>query len=91
MSTSDWDGNATTIEGDLSVSNLPFWVRFFVVLRKHARKLENEIDIKLVAYSKLGCSPVLTTSVDTAPLLGEQLFESLSIEIEQMLDKVHTI
>lgn len=59
-----------------------------VVLRKQARKLENEIDIKLVAYSKVGSSPVPTTSADTAPLLGEHVFDSLSMEIEQMLDKV---
>lgn len=63
-------------------------VCFFSVLRKQARKLENEIDIKLVAYSKVGSSPVPTTSVDTAPLLGEHIFDSLSMEIEQMLDKV---
>lgn len=67
---------------------LMYVVCAFLVLRKQARKLENEIDIKLVAYSKVGSSPVPTTSVDTAPLLGEHIFDSLSMEIEQMLDKV---
>lgn len=58
------------------------------MLRKQARKLENDIDIKLVAYSKVGSSSMPTTSVDTAPLLGEHVFDSLSMEIEQMMDKV---
>lgn len=45
--------------------------------------------MKLVAYSKVGGSSSLpTTSIDTAPLLGEHVFDSLSMEIEQMLDKV---
>lgn len=57
-------------------------------MRKQARRLENEIDVKLVAYSKVGSTSVPTTSTDTAPLLGEHVFDTLSMEIEQMLDKV---
>lgn len=60
----------------------------FIVLRKQARKLENDIDLKLVAYNKIGSSPVASTSADTSPLLNEHVFDSLSMEIEQMLDKV---
>lgn len=57
-------------------------------MRKQARKLENDIDLKLVAYSKIGSASVPPTSMDTAPLLGEHVFNSLSMEIEQMLEKV---
>lgn len=63
----------------------------YTVLRKQARKLENDIDLKLVAYSKIGSSSLPLTSVDTAPLLGEHVFDSLSMEIEQMLDKVNML
>ncbi|XP_031626013.1 Golgi SNAP receptor complex member 1 [Contarinia nasturtii] len=61
------------------------------VLRKQARKLENDIDMKLVAYSKIGTSTMPSTSADTAPLLSEHVFDSLSMEIEQMLDKLSEI
>lgn len=61
---------------------------FLLVLRKQARKLENDIDMKLVAYSKVGTSTMPSTSADTAPLLNEHVFDSLSMEIEQMLGKV---
>lgn len=60
----------------------------YEVLRKQARKLENDIDMKLVAYSKIGTSTMPSTSADTAPLLNEHVFDSLSMEIEQMLEKV---
>lgn len=50
--------------------------------------MENDIDMKLVAYSKIGTSTMPSTSADTAPLLNEHVFDSLSMEIEQMLDKV---
>ncbi|XP_075147633.1 golgi SNAP receptor complex member Gos28 [Haematobia irritans] len=63
-------------------------------LRKQARLLENEIDLKLVAFSKIGGSSSGHTSnsnADTSPLLGESLFDSLSEEIAQMLDKLSSI
>lgn len=60
-------------------------------LRKQARQLENEIDLKLVAFSKLGAgikTPHNSNS-DTVPLLsGEDTFEAMSVEIEQLLNKV---
>lgn len=60
----------------------------FVALRKQARHIENDIDVKLVAFSKVGAGSGSSTSADTAPLLSENLFDSLSVEIVQMLDKV---
>ncbi|XP_017870293.1 PREDICTED: Golgi SNAP receptor complex member 1 [Drosophila arizonae] len=65
------------------------------VLRKQARTLENEIDLKLVAFSKIGAGSSISSSnssaADTSPLLGEHVFDSLSAEIEQMLDKLSTL
>lgn len=58
-----------------------------LALRKQARILENDIDIKLVAFSKVGAGHS-SNSADTAPLLGDSVFESLSLEIAQMLEKV---
>lgn len=60
-------------------------------MRKQARQLENEIDLKLVAFSKLGAgikAPQSSHS-DTVPLLsGEDTFEAMSVEIEQLLNRV---
>ncbi|XP_023166876.1 Golgi SNAP receptor complex member 1 [Drosophila hydei] len=65
------------------------------VLRKQARTLENEIDLKLVAFSKIGAGSSISSSnssaADTSPLLGEHVFDSLSAEIEQMLDKLSAL
>ncbi|XP_030559559.1 Golgi SNAP receptor complex member 1 [Drosophila novamexicana] len=65
------------------------------VLRKQARTLENEIDLKLVAFSKIGAGSSGLSSnssaADTSPLLGEHVFDSLSAEIEQMLEKLSTL
>lgn len=66
------------------------------MLRKQARSLENEIDLKLVAFSKIGAGSGGGGSgglggVDTSPLLGEHVFDSLSEEIEQMLEKVRYV
>ncbi|EDW59334.2 Golgi SNAP receptor complex member 1 [Drosophila virilis] len=66
------------------------------VLRKQARTLENEIDLKLVAFSKIGAgsgglSSGNSSAADTSPLLGEHVFDSLSGEIEQMLEKLSTL
>ncbi|XP_044260550.1 Golgi SNAP receptor complex member 1 [Tribolium madens] len=61
-------------------------------LRKHARYLENEIDLKLVAFSKLGAgikSPPAHSSSDAVPLLsGEDTFEAMALEIEELLNKL---
>lgn len=65
----------------------------FQDLRKQARHLENEIDLKLVAFSKLGAglnTPRNNLALsDTVPLLSEEdTFETMAIEIEQLLNKV---
>lgn len=65
---------------------------YFSALRKQARHLENEIDVKLVAFSKVGAGASggrTSPTGDTAPLLGESVFDSLSVEIVLMLDKVN--
>lgn len=61
-------------------------------LRKQARQLENEIDLKLVSFSKLGTGHGVgykSDSADTVPLLsGEHMFETMALEIEQLLAKL---
>uniref|UniRef100_A0A4W5Q5P8 Golgi SNAP receptor complex member 1 n=1 Tax=Hucho hucho TaxID=62062 RepID=A0A4W5Q5P8_9TELE len=68
-------------------------------LRKQARQLENELDLKLVSFSKL-CTSYTTSrdgrrgdsNSDTAPLLNnstqDRMFETMSVEIEQLLAKL---
>lgn len=58
--------------------------------------MENDIDMKLIAFNKVGVgaassSVAPTGNTDTSPLLGDHVFESLSLEIEQMLDKLSNI
>ncbi|KAF4524267.1 hypothetical protein B566_EDAN012030 [Ephemera danica] len=60
-------------------------------LRKQARQLENEIDLKLVAFSKLGTGTSFRTetSAEGAPLLGsDHVFETMALEIEALLEKL---
>ncbi|NP_001017651.1 Golgi SNAP receptor complex member 1 [Danio rerio] len=68
-------------------------------LRKQARQLENELDLKLVSFSKL-CTSYSSSrdgrrgdsSSDTTPLLcnstQDRMFETMSVEIEQLLAKL---
>ncbi|XP_064620889.1 Golgi SNAP receptor complex member 1-like isoform X3 [Lineus longissimus] len=84
----------------------------FSDLRKQARQLENEIDLKLVSFSKLGTNYSAVkdyggsansgvqqtklesdkTSSDTSPLLNksssEHMFETMAMEIEQLLARL---
>ncbi|XP_065207922.1 Golgi SNAP receptor complex member 1 [Planococcus citri] len=65
-------------------------------LRKQARKLENEIDLKLVSFSKLGTSftPAVyrNENSDTEPLLSsEDMLSNMAQEIEQLLSKLTSI
>lgn len=91
MGGSSYDGMFSDRIVSLMVNVHPI---LLTVLRKQARSLENEIDLKLVAFSKIGAgsgsggSGALGGGVDTSPLLGEHVFDSLSEEIEQMLEKV---
>ncbi|GFY63537.1 golgi SNAP receptor complex member 1 [Trichonephila inaurata madagascariensis] len=65
-------------------------------LRRQARQLENEIDLKLVSFSKLGTSygspEFRNENSDTVPLLSstnsDHMFETMALEIEQLLSKV---
>ncbi|XP_077578169.1 Golgi SNAP receptor complex member 1 isoform X1 [Stigmatopora nigra] len=67
-------------------------------LRKQARQLENELDLKLVSFSKL-CTSYNTSrdarrgdTSDTTPLLNnstqDRMFDTMSVEIEQLLAKL---
>ncbi|XP_046891888.1 Golgi SNAP receptor complex member 1 isoform X1 [Hypomesus transpacificus] len=68
-------------------------------LRKQARQLENELDLKLVSFSKL-CTSYSTSrdgrrgdsSSDTTPLLNnstqDRMFDTMSVEMEQLLAKL---
>uniref|UniRef100_A0A8C7R7Y9 Golgi SNAP receptor complex member 1 n=1 Tax=Oncorhynchus mykiss TaxID=8022 RepID=A0A8C7R7Y9_ONCMY len=74
-------------------------VMFRKNLRKQARQLENELDLKLVSFSKL-CTSYSSSrdgrrgdsNSDTAPLLNnstqDRMFETMSGEIEQLLAKL---
>ncbi|ODN01758.1 Golgi SNAP receptor complex member 1 [Orchesella cincta] len=62
-------------------------------LRREARFLENEIDTKLVSYSKIGANSTLSAAADresdTAPLLSSgRMYESLSEEIDVLLKRL---
>uniref|UniRef100_A0A8C7RCK1 Golgi SNAP receptor complex member 1 n=1 Tax=Oncorhynchus mykiss TaxID=8022 RepID=A0A8C7RCK1_ONCMY len=71
----------------------------WINLRKQARQLENELDLKLVSFSKL-CTSYSSSrdgrrgdsNSDTAPLLNnstqDRMFETMSGEIEQLLAKL---
>ncbi|XP_017891137.1 Golgi SNAP receptor complex member 1 isoform X2 [Ceratina calcarata] len=62
-------------------------------LRRQARHLENEIDAKLVAFSKLGInSGSKLVNTDEVPLLDEEhVFENMASEIEALLAKLMSI
>jgi len=61
-------------------------------LRKQARALENEIDLKLVSFSKLGTNYKHSDQVgDKAPLLGEDTLNSTEQQIESLLNQLSSI
>jgi len=66
-------------------------------LRKEARQLENELEMKLVSFSKLGNGQVRDfgrEGTDREPLLGstgDHVFETMSMEIERLLSKLTEI
>lgn len=61
-------------------------------MRKQARLLENDIDVKLVAFSKLGMSSGPSgLSSESVPLISsEDMFDTMSMELQQLLNKVST-
>uniref|UniRef100_A0A0B7BTX1 Golgi SNAP receptor complex member 1 n=1 Tax=Arion vulgaris TaxID=1028688 RepID=A0A0B7BTX1_9EUPU len=66
-------------------------------LRRQARQIENEVDLKLVSFSKLGTtySSHKEYESDTAPLLNkassEHMFDTMAMEISQLLSKLTEI
>ncbi|KAJ1524249.1 hypothetical protein ONE63_010764 [Megalurothrips usitatus] len=62
-------------------------------LRKQARKLENEIDLKLVSFSKLGTGHTgIKPDSDTEPLLStEHVFETMALDVEQLLTQLTAV
>lgn len=62
-------------------------------LRKKARSLENELEMKLVSFSKLGTSQQknYNKTEEKEALLGsntDRMFETMSMEIERLLSKL---
>ncbi|KAL4711847.1 hypothetical protein ACJJTC_006016 [Scirpophaga incertulas] len=62
-------------------------------LRKQARLLENDIDMKLVAFSKLGMSSAVTgLNSEAMPLINsEDMFDTMSMELQQLLNKLSSL
>ncbi|XP_049878997.1 Golgi SNAP receptor complex member 1 [Pectinophora gossypiella] len=62
-------------------------------LRKTARLLENDIDVKLVAFSKLGVSTGASSlSSESVPLINsDDMFDTMSMELQQLLNKLSQI
>ncbi|KAJ2942904.1 hypothetical protein O0L34_g15093 [Tuta absoluta] len=62
-------------------------------LRKQARHLENDIDVKLVAFSKLGVSSGPSSlNSESVPLINsDDMFDTMSMELEQLLNKLSQI
>jgi len=64
-------------------------------LRKQARSLENEIDVKLVSYSKLGTNYTRNNHgpADQQPLLpeGDSKIDTLGTEIEGLIEKLSSV
>lgn len=62
----------------------------FSEVRKQARLLENDIDVKLVAFSKLGVSSASSgLSSESVPLINsDDIFDTMSMELQQLLNKV---
>ncbi|CAH2093722.1 unnamed protein product [Euphydryas editha] len=62
-------------------------------VRKQARLLENDIDVKLVGFSKLGMSSASSgLNSENVPLINsEDMFDTMSMEIQQLLNKLSAI
>ncbi|KAF7386243.1 hypothetical protein HZH68_013375 [Vespula germanica] len=77
----------------LLVINFYYEKNLFIDLRKQARHLENEIDAKLVAFSKLGVNThSKNVTPDEVPLLDEEhVFENMALEIETLLSKLFNV
>lgn len=64
-------------------------------LRKQARSLENEIDVKLVLYSKLGTNYSRSSQgpADQQPLLGDgdSKIDTIGTEIETLIEQLNSV
>jgi Golgi SNAP receptor complex protein 1 len=60
-------------------------------LRKQARQHENEIDAKLMSFSKLCSNYVAHDQKDTSSTTSTSSFETMSIEIEKLLERLSDI
>jgi len=72
-----------------NTSSVEYWEN----LRKEARHIENEVDAKLVAISKLGIDmKPKNTCLESEPLLEkEHVFENIFLEIESLISKLTLI
>lgn len=86
MGSTSWEGKPKNSTLEVRFSN----ILRFLDLRRQARHLENEIDAKLVAFSKLGISKTSShVSSDSLPLLDEEhVFENMASEVDCLLTKV---
>ncbi|XP_041348639.1 Golgi SNAP receptor complex member 1-like isoform X2 [Gigantopelta aegis] len=83
----------------MTKSNMADMGKLWEDLRKQARQLENEIDLKLVSFSKLGTSYSSQRDFDrfddTAPLINksssEHMFDTMAMEIKQLLSKLTAV
>jgi golgi SNAP receptor complex member 1 len=60
-------------------------------LRKQARQHENEIDAKLMSFSKLCSNYVAHDQNDTSSTTSTSSFETMSIEIEKLLERLSDV
>jgi len=85
------DAIGTQVRGSTMGSQAGNWEG----LRKQARALENEIDMKLVSFSKLGTNytRAANTDSDKQPLLGgaESGLENLERDLESLLSQLSAI
>ncbi|RWS31882.1 Golgi SNAP receptor complex member 1-like protein [Leptotrombidium deliense] len=59
-------------------------------LRRQARVIENEVDSKLLSFSKLATNEIRDDHADTTPLLdtSQEVFREISAEIEHLLTQL---
>ncbi|RWR80819.1 Golgi SNAP receptor complex member 1-2-like protein isoform X1 [Cinnamomum micranthum f. kanehirae] len=57
-------------------------------LRKEARKIEGDLDVRLSSYAKLGASGYSDSRLSTESNGGEMAWKSMEMEIESLLEKL---
>lgn len=93
METLSWDGKKGYFHENYwwSHQNYLHLIFFFVPdIRKRARNLENDIDMKLVALSKISSSSM--SGSESSPLISSEFsFDTISLEIEDKLSKLNEL